>query len=216
MSRRLPLFPLDAVLYPGTRLPLHIFEPRYRAMLNDALAHDGAFALMPPSEEDEDPVTGAIGCVARVVSHQELPDGRANILVEGESRCMLRRLVEPEHAHLVALCDEFGDAEGSSEFPADLTNRVRALGERCRAAMAVLAESSEVTEWSEDPGQLTFEIAATIPWEATDGRALLAMRTPAERAAVLMAVLPRVVPDLERRSRIHGRARTNGHGPDHG
>lgn len=216
MSRRLPLFPLDAVLYPGTRLPLHIFEPRYRAMLADALARDGAFALMPPGEEGTDPATGAIGCIAQVVSHQELPDGRANILVEGSERCILRRLVDPESPFLVGLCDTFGDAEGSSDFPADLTIRLRSLGERCRAAMSVLAESPIVAEWSEAPGPLTFEIAATIPWEAADGRALLAMRTPAERAAVLMAVLPRVVPDLERRSRVHGRAHTNGHGPDHG
>ncbi|MEZ4379461.1 MAG: LON peptidase substrate-binding domain-containing protein [Gemmatimonadales bacterium] len=216
MSRRVPLFPLDAVLYPGTRLPLHIFEPRYRAMLTEVLAGDRTFALLPPTADDADPATGSIGCLAQVVSHQELPDGRANILVEGTQRCILRRIEETDHPFRVGLCDTFEDAEGSSEFPADLTIRLRALGERCRAAMAILAELRDGTEWSEAPGPLTFEIAATIPWEAAEGRALLAMRTPAERAAVLMAVLPGIVPDLERRSRVHDRAHTNGHGPGHG
>src|SRR6266542_2592016 len=62
----LPLFPLNLVLFPGTPLPLHIFEPRYRQMLADCLIGDRRFGVVQPGGEVEAPDRGAVGCVAEV------------------------------------------------------------------------------------------------------------------------------------------------------
>jgi Lon protease-like protein len=91
MSRRLPLFPLpDVVLLPGTLLPLHIFEPRYRAMVADALAADrtiGMAMLQPGTEPSEEaPAIHAVGTAGEIVESEALPDGRYNILLEARFR----------------------------------------------------------------------------------------------------------------------------------
>ncbi|MEQ1759202.1 MAG: LON peptidase substrate-binding domain-containing protein [Vicinamibacterales bacterium] len=85
---RIPVFPLpNVVLFPNVFLPLHIFEPRYRAMVSDALAGDriiGMTLLQPGFEgDDEAPAIFSVGC-AGVITHSEmLPDGRFNIVLRG-------------------------------------------------------------------------------------------------------------------------------------
>src|SRR5258705_6488596 len=79
----LPLFPLPIVLFPGVPLPLHIFEPRYRQMLNDIHKTDNLFGLSyfdSTTTDKEIPGIGHIGCVAEVTETQSLPDVRSNIL----------------------------------------------------------------------------------------------------------------------------------------
>jgi Lon protease-like protein len=91
MSLRIPLFPLpEVVLLPGTLLPLHIFEPRYRAMVADALETDrtiGMTMLKPGAEaSDEVPAIHRIGTAGEIVESETLPDGRYNILLEARFR----------------------------------------------------------------------------------------------------------------------------------
>ena len=62
---RLPVFPLSVVLFPGTPMPLHIFEPRYRQMLDDCLAGDRRFGITPPGRAGEAPDPGMVGCIGR-------------------------------------------------------------------------------------------------------------------------------------------------------
>lgn len=212
---RLPLFPLDLLLLPGTRAPLHIFEERYRALLRDVLDTDAAFGILPPGDDDAAPASGTLGCVAEVVTHQPLPDGRSNILVEGGSRFILRRILDEGTPYLVGLVEAFEDEEGANEIPADADAALRALAERCRRAMAVLSDLPSEAAWSSDPAVLTFQVAGAIPWDATQARPLLAMRSAAERADLLLRLLPGVVPDLERRAAVHRRAGSNGSGSHH-
>lgn len=92
MVTRITIFPLPgAVLFPGLQLPLHIFEPRYRAMISDALARDRRIGIIQPHR----PVDGAplfdIGCIGRIGEFEALDDGRYNIVLEGESRFRLLR-----------------------------------------------------------------------------------------------------------------------------
>src|SRR6476620_3432751 len=99
---RLPVFPLSVVLFPGTPLPLHIFEPRYRQMLADCLAADRRFGITPAGAQREAPDPGAVGCTAEVRVNQELPDGRSNIVV-------LTMLVDdpaPYYVAAVRTCDD--------------------------------------------------------------------------------------------------------------
>src|ERR1041384_4418581 len=90
-SGKARLFPLpNLVLFPHVMQPLHIFEPRYRAMTADALASDRFIALVLPIPGDEDPETPpalhSVGCLGRIVADQKLPDGRYNILLRGYAR----------------------------------------------------------------------------------------------------------------------------------
>lgn len=88
----LPLFPLpDVVLFPDAYLPLHVFEPRYRALTRDALAGArlvGMVVLRERGEEDTDtPATiYATGCAGTIVHHEPLPDGRSTIILQGVGR----------------------------------------------------------------------------------------------------------------------------------
>src|SRR5918993_616422 len=109
MPSRLPIFPLSVVLFPGTPLPLHIFEPRYRRMLSDCLAADRKFGITPPGTEREQPDPGTIGCVAEVRVNQELPDGRSNIVVLGGSRFVVRQELSESRPYLVAAVELFDD-----------------------------------------------------------------------------------------------------------
>jgi len=90
-ERRLPLFPLPGVvLLPGTLLPLHIFEPRYRSMVARALEADRmiGMALLKPGWEaaSEPPPIHPIGGAGEIIESEDLPDGRYNILLEGRFR----------------------------------------------------------------------------------------------------------------------------------
>jgi Lon protease-like protein len=90
MSRRLAIFPLGgALLFPRMHLPLHIFEPRYRALISDVMARDQRIGMIQPSGPGEPPPLYAIGCVGRVAEIEALEDGRYNIVLAGESRFRL-------------------------------------------------------------------------------------------------------------------------------
>jgi ATP-dependent Lon protease len=98
----LPLFPLPTVLFPGALLPLHIFEPRYRAMIRDVLESHRALAVVlvtDPKSVDRHghPAIASIAGAGVIVDHSELPSGRYNILVRGRARVRLEELpfVEP-------------------------------------------------------------------------------------------------------------------------
>lgn len=216
MAARLPLFVLDTVLFPGTTRPFHIFEPRYRAMLADALAMDGRFGIILPGPDGTPPPSGAIGVVARVVQASHLPDGRSHVVTAGEERFILRGLVEGDTPYLVGRIEPFGDEEGVPELPGDLLASLRSFGARCRVAMATLTGTDNDAPFAEGLDLLTFQVAAMLPWSPAEAHPLLAIRSPAGRAEVLLQLLPRLVPELEERAAVHRRARTNGHGPHGG
>src|SRR5205807_2257775 len=79
----LPLFPLDVVLFPGTPLPLHIFEPRYKEMIGECRANQAPFGVVRALEEG----IAEIGCTAEVISVvKEYPDGRLDLVAQGRDR----------------------------------------------------------------------------------------------------------------------------------
>jgi Lon protease-like protein len=87
---RVPLFPLaGAILFPRSHLPLHIFEDRYKAMVEDALAGSGRIAMIQPSDEGDRPDLFRVGCVGELVGVEELDDGRFNIMLLGSNRFRL-------------------------------------------------------------------------------------------------------------------------------
>ena len=92
MTTRLSIFPLPgALLFPGMQLPLHIFEPRYRAMVSDAMARDRRIGMIQPRDQPRDQTDGDdqppqlydLGCVGRIAEVEALEDGRYNLILEG-------------------------------------------------------------------------------------------------------------------------------------
>ncbi|RYD54210.1 MAG: ATP-dependent protease [Sphingomonadales bacterium] len=93
MSRtRLSIFPLSgALLFPRMHLPLHIFEPRYRAMVTDSLARDRRIGMIQPREPGETPALFDMGCVGRIAEVEALDEGRFDIVLEGLARFTILR-----------------------------------------------------------------------------------------------------------------------------
>lgn len=95
MTTRLSIFPLPgAILFPGLQLPLHIFEPRYRALVGDALARDRRIGMIQPQRATEGAPLFAVGCVGRIGDVEALEDGRYNIVLDGEARFRVVREIE--------------------------------------------------------------------------------------------------------------------------
>lgn len=83
---RLSIFPLaGALLFPRMHLPLHLFEPRYRAMMSDALARDRRIGMVQPRGDGTRPPLFQIGCVGKIAQFEALDDGRYNLVLEGLS-----------------------------------------------------------------------------------------------------------------------------------
>ena len=131
----IPLFPLgDVVLFPRVPVPLHIFEPRYRKMIADALAGPrvvGMVLLRPGWEADYAgrPPVFESGCAGRIDHSEELPDGRYNIVLRGLTRFRVRE----EHAgepYRLATVEPLADALGPSEGLEDVRRRVVELVSR--------------------------------------------------------------------------------------
>ncbi len=128
--KELPIFPLpQVVLFPRALLPLHVFEPRYRTMIADALASHRAIAMGlvdPSGEKDEQgqPRIASIAGIGLIVEHQTLPDGRSNILLHGEARVRLEelRFVPPYRRARATLLEEVhssvSDGDKASLFAA--------------------------------------------------------------------------------------------------
>lgn len=212
---RLPIFPLPLVLLPRTVQPLHIFEPRYRQLLADALAGTQEFGIVcrtPDVAEREIP-PGTVGCVARIDSAQPLPDGRSNIFVVGTSRFALAGFVDAPEPYHVAEVTPFEDEPEREEDMAAIAARLRALFVRVgNASRAIEDNETPLPVLPDDSAGLSFAIAGHLDFDLADKQRLLATRSPLDRLHQLESALAPYVETLERRLQVHTRARTNGHG----
>ena len=183
---RVPIFPLaGALLFPRTQLPLHIFEPRYRAMIRDALASDKLIAMIQPKDEDEPPALFEVGCIGRISASDELDDGRFNIVLEGLSRFRIAREAEVATPYRQVDADRSGFDEEMDE--------VLGLAQRAeveRESRAYADSLGYEVDW-ESVGRLDDEmlvngIAQIAPLDVGSKQALLEARDLATRADLLV------------------------------
>ena len=183
----LPVFPLTgALLLPGGRLPLHIFEPRYRNMVEDALADQPfigmiqPYAAVPttyheggdPSAEEENPDLYRVGCVGFMEQWERLPDGRFLIVLRGIRRFRVQAELAPHHGYrrVEASYEEFSGDFGDAEVEVDgksLLSSLRQFGERHALDLEwdVLKDLSGVT--------LLNSVAMGLPFPPEEKQALL-------------------------------------------
>ena len=212
----LPLFPLPVVLFPGAPMPLHIFEPRYRKMLDDISVGDRLFGLsyfdMTNYEQDAPP-TGHVGCVAEVTEIQPLPDGRSNILTLGLIRYRVEAYVDRGDPYLVARLSYFEDEPEDEEALTRQTRGVTSLFTRIARAMRIINdERTALPDLPEiEPESLSFLVAAAVEMDVEVKQELLELRCTSERLRRLHDLLARVVDSYEERARMHEIAKRNGH-----
>jgi len=221
MARELPIFPLPIVLFPGAPQPLHIFEPRYRQLLQDCLAADRRFGITyvapdPTPGADPAPSAGDVGCVALIRSNQPLPDGRSDVLTVGERRFVLRGWISSTHPYRVAEIEEFDDDPTDAAEVSTLAADVRDGFGRLARALGVLTErEDQEIELPSDPQLLSFQVAASLELDAPAKQALQMIRSTSARLRQLATVLGPVAADAERRAAVRERARGNGRGGRH-
>ena len=154
MSEHLPLFPLGMVLFPGQRVPLHIFEERYRLMIGECLESETEFGLMFGTDDD----FKGIGCAARVTDViNQFADGRLNIIVEGTDRI---RLIErsDDQPYISGMVERVPD-EGDTP-PPPIVERTRNL--YVEALRLSIGWYRAPEHESEDIAALSYRIAAAL------------------------------------------------------
>jgi len=210
----LPLFPLPMVLFPGVPLPLHIFEPRYRQMLEDINGTNNIFGLSYFDDTDNEiPPAGHIGCAAEVTEIQTLPDGRSNILTVGVIRYRVEKYVEREREYLTAQVSFFEDEPDDSESLRASAQEVAATFTRiARSVRKINDERANLPDISDtEPQRLSFLVAAAVELDMDMKQTLLELRSTQERLDRLREILALVVDNYEERARIHDLAKGNGH-----
>jgi Lon protease-like protein len=195
--QRLPVFPLaGAVLFPRGHLPLHIFEPRYRAMVRDALASDQLIGMIQPRASDDPPALFEVGCIGRIVGADELDDGRFNIVLEGLGRFRVlgEAQVDTPYRQVEAdrsCFDDYGEAE-----PLGLAQRAELEQESRRYADALgySVDWDSVTRLDDE--MLVNAIAQVAPFDVGSKQALLEAADIAERCDLLVQFMQfqRMVP----------------------
>lgn len=193
MSRllRIPIFPLPgAILFPRSQLPLHIFEPRYREMVRDAIDGAGRIGMIQPLRLDDDnkaPLYG-VGCVGEIVGIEELDDGRFNIVLLGANRFRFIRDVEVEVAYRCAEVDieVFDDGEPpalSLGERAEVEREARRLGN----AMGLAVDWDAVSRLDDE--MLVNAIAQVAPFDVGAKQALLEQPSLEGRADLLVQLM---------------------------
>jgi Lon protease-like protein len=173
----MPLFPLNnVVLFPGMVLPLHIFELRYREMINRCLAEQlpfGVLLIKEGAEVGEPAIPHMVGTAARIAKVEHLEDGRMNITAIGTQRFRVREL-HHHHSYLTGTVEQFPFVNGSTRQAEALTHRIRP---RLLEYVDLLSQASrqklKLDRLPEDPTTIAFLVAIAMQVGHEDKQAIL-------------------------------------------
>lgn len=193
------LFPLGMVLLPGERVPLHIFEPRYKELIGECLEEEAEFGLVL-ADDDGLRQVGTLAAVTEVL--ERLPDGRLNIVVEGRERFRVLHLTTGRSFETA----EVEPIEDEPDSPAE---------EDVERAVALVGRLAELTETeieipdAADEG-LSFALGAGVDFGAQRKQQLLELRSERERMRMLAKLLEQAVRAVGMRKELQRRAAGNG------
>ena len=199
---RIPLFPLNVVLFPGQAMPLHIFERRYRIMTRHCMDTKSLFGIIFFQEGN----LAEIGCSARIVKVlKEYEDGRCDILTSGQRAFRLIRTQEEQayaEGDVVYLEEEFSGVDAAVSI------QLEALFQQCHR---ILFEAEALPLQAEGNPSLAYYVASELPMDSAFRQTLLELRSEVERQERLVERLTIWLPQLQNRQRARGKAAGNGH-----
>jgi Lon protease-like protein len=200
LSSLLPLFPLDLVLLPGTPLPLHIFEPRYKEMIGECLEEKKLFGVIRAQEQD----LADVGCTAEILAvTKTYEDGRLDIVTQGRERFELLEVNEERsflRGEIVFVRDEPEKASDADIAQAlDLHKQILALA------------NAEQDLPPGDDTPLSYHLAGSLPLDLDFKQQLLATRSESQRLQTVIAYFEKILPNLRRAIHIRKKAGGNGH-----
>ena len=195
----LPLFPLGSVLFPGMLLPLHIFEPRYRLMLQRSLQAGQPFGivLIKSGVEVGGPAEPhRVGTTARVVGTTPLPGGRSFIIARGERRFEIERIDAEREPYLVADVRYLDEDDGADALARALADSAAdAYGQYLTGILATSAEphpDTPLQELSEgSPSDVSYRIAGGLGIDAAERQRLLETERASPRLESVLRLLER-------------------------
>jgi uncharacterized protein len=191
-AKRISIFPVaGAILFPGMQLPLHIFEPRYKALISDAMARDRMIGMVQPKQKaknDDGPnAIFDVGCLGRIGEFEALNDGRYNVILEGLQRFTIQRELDvtTEFRQVEAEIweeDEVGEALSSVERASlELESR------RFADAQGYAVDWKGVSQL--DDYSLVNAIAQIAPFDAAAKQALLEARGLLTRTELIIQLM---------------------------
>ena len=207
MDTQIPILLLDLVLFPGMPLPLHIFEPRYRLMVQRCMDNDQVFgvALPLPLPETPDlphPLPVGVGTSTRIVQVFPLPDGRFNLQTNGEHRFRVQS-VEMKDDYPLASVEWIEDSAPQTDLK-PLSIQVHKMAQMYFQDLATEAgldlSNQPPVELPDDPYQLSMWMSAALPMPAHEKQGLLEQTSTNARLQYLLQFLKRN--DLIRRAAI--------------
>ncbi|WP_315761873.1 LON peptidase substrate-binding domain-containing protein [Sphingomonas sp. Y38-1Y] len=186
-ATRLSVFPLGgAILFPGMHLPLHIFEPRYRAMVSDALARDRRIGMVQPRGPGEPPPLFETGCVGRIVDVEAHDDGRYDIVLEGAA--IFRILRELDVTTLFRQVEAELLPNGESEtLSLGMRASIEMESRRFAEVHGYAVDWEAVTRLDDE--SLVNGIAQIAPFDVASKQALLESESLADRAELLVQLI---------------------------
>ncbi len=197
----LPLFPLDVVLLPGTSLPLHIFEPRYREMTAECLEQKKPFGVVRAKEEG----ISEIGCTAEILKvAKEYSDGRSDILTQGGRRFEVMQ-VNHERAFMQAEVLYLED-EPDGASAEEVSQAVKLHSE-----LMTLAGAPPEGAVPPELKQLSFRLAGPLPLDLDFKQTLLTMKSEGERLRAVISYFETILPSIKRSVQVRQKAGGNGH-----
>jgi ATP-dependent Lon protease len=178
--RELPLFPLpEVVLFPGRPLPLHIFEFRYRIMMNTVLESDRRFGVLMWDPAQGKPAD--VGCCAEIVQFQRLPDDRMKVLTLGQQRFRVLEYTR-EKPYRVGLVEWIEDQPTDQDLRPLAKNVNQLLHDVVRLSAKLTDQEIEIPETiPELPMELSYWIASNLYNVADEQQALLEMQDTSAR-----------------------------------
>ena len=181
-TEELRLFPLNTVLFPGVKLPLRIFEERYKRMINECLDTDSPFGVLMIREGMEiggPAVPYSVGTTARITEVEKLEEGRMNISTIGEQRFRIVETVQEKpflKSRVVYVPEEMG------EVGEDVLNRASELFQECLQGLSGLQGGwTRKTPIDQTPGQLSYSIAHYLELPSKAKQRLLDLLSTGER-----------------------------------
>ena len=199
MSSLVPLFPLDVVLFPGSPLPLHIFEPRYKEMIGECLMSKTDFGVVRAEKDG----VAQIGCTAEILAvTKTYDDGRMDIVAQGRKRFELLE-VNQERTFL----------RGEVLFVPDELDKPAAdqVQQAVKLHAEILSLAGARQDLPEEETSLSYHLAGSLPLDLDFKQSLLVMRSEAQRIQALTTYFDTLLPNLRRAVIVRKRAGGNGH-----